>query len=52
MKFFSVSLAHGFPWGDVPDASAKILVVTNNAVEKWPKDCLRTQRDHLVSPKG
>ena len=25
----SVSLAHGFPWGDVPDASAKVLVVTD-----------------------
>ncbi|MGI9525189.1 MAG: M81 family metallopeptidase [Hyphomicrobiaceae bacterium] len=23
----SVSFAHGFPWGDVPDASAKMLVV-------------------------
>jgi microcystin degradation protein MlrC len=26
----SVSLAHGFPWGDVPDASAKVLVVSDN----------------------
>jgi len=25
----SVSLAHGFPWDDVPDASAKVLVVTD-----------------------
>jgi len=25
----SVSLAHGFPWGDVPDASAKVLVVAD-----------------------
>jgi len=25
----SVSLAHGFPWGDVPDASAKVLVMTD-----------------------
>ena len=30
----SVSLAHGFPWGDVPEASAKVLVVTDNDVEK------------------
>ncbi len=29
----SVSLAHGFPWGDVPDASAKILVVTDDAIK-------------------
>jgi len=25
----SVSFAHGFPWGDVPEASAKILVVAD-----------------------
>jgi len=25
----SVSLAHGFPWGDVPDASAKVLVMAD-----------------------
>jgi microcystin degradation protein MlrC len=25
----SVSLAHGFPWGDVPDASAKVLVLSD-----------------------
>jgi microcystin degradation protein MlrC len=27
----SVSFAHGFPWGDVPEASAKVLVVSDNA---------------------
>ncbi len=26
----SVSLGHGFPWGDVPDVGAKTLVVTND----------------------
>lgn len=26
----SVSLGHGFPWGDVADMGAKVLVVTNN----------------------
>jgi microcystin degradation protein MlrC len=26
----SVSLGHGFPWGDVPDLGTKTLVVTNN----------------------
>ena len=26
----SVSFGHGFPWGDVPDAGGKMLVVTNN----------------------
>lgn len=25
----SISFAHGFPWGDVPEASAKILVVSD-----------------------
>jgi microcystin degradation protein MlrC len=30
----SVSLAHGFPWGDVPDASAKVIVVTDNDADK------------------
>ena len=29
----SVSLAHGFPWGDVPDASSKVLVVTDDDPE-------------------
>jgi microcystin degradation protein MlrC len=26
----SVSLGHGFPWGDVPEAGARLWVVTNN----------------------
>ncbi len=30
----SVSLAHGFPWGDVPDVGAKVLVITNSDPEK------------------
>lgn len=29
----SVSLGHGFPWGDVPDLGTKTLVVTNNDAE-------------------
>jgi microcystin degradation protein MlrC len=29
----SVSFAHGFPWGDVPDASAKVLVVTDGKAQ-------------------
>jgi microcystin degradation protein MlrC len=28
-RVLSVSLAHGFPWGDVPDAGAKVLVYTD-----------------------
>ena len=29
----SVSFAHGFPWGDVPDASARMLVVADGSEE-------------------
>lgn len=30
----SVSLGHGFPWGDVPDLGTRILVVTDDQAEK------------------
>jgi microcystin degradation protein MlrC len=30
----SVSLGHGFPWGDVPESGAKLWVVTDNDPEK------------------
>lgn len=30
----SVSLAHGFPWGDVPDMGSRMLVVTDNDLPK------------------
>jgi microcystin degradation protein MlrC len=30
----SVSFAHGFPWGDVPDASARMLVVADGNAEE------------------
>jgi microcystin degradation protein MlrC len=30
----SVSLGHGFPWGDVPDLGTRMLVVTNNQPEQ------------------
>jgi microcystin degradation protein MlrC len=29
-RVLSVSLGHGFPWGDVPEAGAKLWVVTDN----------------------
>lgn len=29
-SILSVSLIHGFPWGDVADVGARVLVVTNN----------------------
>lgn len=30
----SVSLGHGFPWGDVPDLGTRMLVVTDNQPER------------------
>ncbi|MFV0279462.1 MAG: M81 family metallopeptidase [Rhodoblastus sp.] len=30
----SISLVHGFPWGDCPELGVKVLVVTDNAREK------------------
>jgi microcystin degradation protein MlrC len=30
----SVSFAHGFPWGDVPEATAKVIVVTDGDAAK------------------
>ena len=30
----SISLAHGFPWGDVSDMGTRIIVVTNNRPER------------------
>ncbi len=30
----SISLCHGFQWGDVPEMGAKVLVVTDNNLEK------------------
>ena len=30
----SVSFAHGFPWGDVADASARVLVITDGDADK------------------
>ena len=26
---FSVSFAHGFPWGDTPDTGSRVLVITD-----------------------
>lgn len=30
----SISLGHGFPWGDVPDLGTRVLVVTDNQPQK------------------
>ena len=29
-KVLSVSFAHGFPWGDIPEAGGKVIVITDN----------------------
>ncbi|MSO22393.1 MAG: M81 family peptidase [Acidobacteria bacterium] len=29
-RVLSISIAHGFPWGDVPDMGTRVLVVTDN----------------------
>ncbi|WP_129649457.1 M81 family metallopeptidase [Peristeroidobacter agariperforans] len=29
----SIGFAHGFPWGDVPEAGARVLVLTNEALD-------------------
>ena len=33
-RVLSISIVHGFPWGDVPDMGTRILVVTNNDPQK------------------
>lgn len=30
----SISIAHGFPWGDVPDMGTRVLVITDNDPDK------------------
>jgi microcystin degradation protein MlrC len=30
----SISVAHGFPWGDVPEAGTKLLVITDDQAEE------------------
>ena len=38
----SISIAHGFPWGDVPDMGTKVLVYADGDAAKarrdWPSD--------------
>ncbi len=47
----SVSVAHGFPWGDVEDMGTKILVITNDAAEKG--DALAESLGHkLIALRG
>src|SRR3546814_13073191 len=41
----SVSLGHGFPWGDVADCGAKLWVVTDNDAEKAAELALQLGRE-------
>src|SRR3546814_8937943 len=41
----SVSLGHGFPWGDVADCGAKRWVVTDNDAEKAAELALQLGRE-------
>jgi microcystin degradation protein MlrC len=49
----SVSLGHGFPWGDVPDLGTRVVVVTDNmpaegqALANRLADEFYAQRNHL-----
>jgi microcystin degradation protein MlrC len=52
----SVSLAHGFPWGDTPEVGARALVVTDGDVPLAERlavelgDAVWAQREHLSPP--
>jgi microcystin degradation protein MlrC len=52
----SVSLAHGFPWGDTPEVGTRILVVTDNDQELADQHSEKLghwvfeQRDLLLAP--
>lgn len=52
----SVSIAHGFPWGDTPDMGSKVLVYTDgdqgqaDALAKALGEELIGFRDHLAPP--
>jgi microcystin degradation protein MlrC len=50
----SVSLGHGFPWGDVPEAGAKLWVVTDNdpALARAVADRLGAEFWHLREAIG
>jgi microcystin degradation protein MlrC len=52
----SVSLGHGFPWGDMPDIGTKVLVVTDNRPEHGAALAEQLGRDlfamrHEATPK-
>ena len=47
----SISLAHGFPWADVPDVGTKVLVYANASREK-AASIARTLGDRLFALRG
>ena len=52
----SVSLVHGFPWGDTPEVGTRVLVVTDNDqaladnTARELGDWVWSQRDELLAP--
>lgn len=47
----SISIAHGFPWGDVPDMGTRVLVVTDNDPAK-AKRLARQLGEELIALRG
>jgi microcystin degradation protein MlrC len=47
----SISIAHGFPWGDVPEAGTKVLVYTNDSPAKG-EEVARTIANRLDDVRG
>jgi len=45
-EILSVSLGHGFPWGDVPDMGTHVLVVSNNAPTRG--EAVATEFGHKI----
>lgn len=46
----SISMAHGFPWGDSPDLGTRLLVVTDGDAAKAEALC-RTLGDEIIAMK-
>jgi microcystin degradation protein MlrC len=44
----SISITHGFPWGDVPDMGTKVLVYADSDLEK-AKSVARSLADELIA---
>jgi microcystin degradation protein MlrC len=44
-RLMSIGFAHGFPWGDVADAGARVLVIADDAMEAAEATALDVARD-------